>query len=54
MGGTCFPCRLRDELMDDVADFLDDMPEEQRNTLSYGQLLSKVTERVSWRVAMQF
>ena len=29
--------------MDDVADFLDDMPEEQRNTLSYGELLSKVS-----------
>lgn len=29
--------------MDDVADFLDDMPEEQRNTLSYGELLSKAS-----------
>ncbi|PRW44477.1 lysine-specific histone demethylase 1-like protein 3 isoform A [Chlorella sorokiniana] len=37
--------KLRDELMDDVADFLDDMPEEQRNTCSYGQLLSKAVEQ---------
>ena len=39
---TAHHCRLRDELMDDVADFLDDMPEEQRNGMSYGELLSKV------------
>ncbi|KAI3428576.1 hypothetical protein D9Q98_007398 [Chlorella vulgaris] len=33
--------RLLDELMDDVADALDDMPEEARLQLSYGELISK-------------
>ena len=28
--------------MDDVADLLDELPEEARNALSYGELLSKV------------
>lgn len=34
--------------MDDVADLLDDMPEEERNTHSYGELLSRaITARVA-------
>ncbi|KAL4433102.1 hypothetical protein ABPG77_006529 [Micractinium sp. CCAP 211/92] len=40
--------KLRDELMDDVADLLDDMPEEERNTHSYGELLTRaITARVA-------
>ncbi|KAL4428259.1 hypothetical protein ABPG75_002348 [Micractinium tetrahymenae] len=40
--------KLRDELMDDVADLLDEMPDEQKNTFSYGQLLTRaIKERAA-------
>lgn len=36
--------KLRDDLMDDVADLLDGMPEEERNTVSYGEMLSRAIQ----------